>query len=41
VVTSPMTTSPIPGFQVEAITVGFALGLAALILLRRRRPYVP
>ena len=30
-------TSPIPGFQAESIMVGIALGLAALILLRRRR----
>lgn len=36
-----VVTSPIPGFQAESIMVGFALGLAALILLRRRRPYVP
>jgi len=35
---SSMTSaSPIPGFQAESITVGIALGLAALILLRRRR----
>jgi hypothetical protein len=38
VVTSSMTSaSPIPGFKAESITVGIALGLAALILLRRRR----
>jgi phospholipase C len=31
------TFSPIPGFQAESITVGIALGLAGLVLLRRRR----
>ncbi len=35
-VTSVANASPIPGFQPESIIVGIALGLAALILLRRR-----
>jgi uncharacterized protein (TIGR03382 family) len=40
VVTPSITSaSPIPGFQAESITVGIALGLAALILLRRRRRF--
>jgi hypothetical protein len=38
VVTSSITsTLPIPGFQAESIAAGIALGLAALVLLRRRR----
>jgi LPXTG-motif cell wall-anchored protein len=38
VVTSSTTSaSPIPGFQAESIAAGIALGLTALILLRRRR----
>ena len=38
VVTSSTTSaSPIPGFQAESIAAGIVLGLAALILLRRRR----
>ena len=38
VVTSSMTsTLLIPGFQRESIAAGIALGLAALVLLRRRR----
>jgi MYXO-CTERM domain-containing protein len=36
-VQSSTSTSPIPGFQGESIIAGIALGLAALILLRRRR----
>jgi presenilin-like A22 family membrane protease len=35
------SASPIPGFQVESIIAGMALGLAALILLRRRRGHRP
>jgi MYXO-CTERM domain-containing protein len=36
-ISSSTSASPIPGFQMESIIAGMALGLAALILLRRRR----
>jgi len=35
--TSSTATPGIPGFQVESIIIGIAVGLAAVILLRRRR----
>jgi hypothetical protein len=36
-VSTPLALPPIPGFPLESILAGILVGIAALIILRRRR----